>query len=751
MIRDFLSKHKTECGAYALVLTLCFSLFVIYDAFSGTAALFLIPGTLLICAAYFFLCAFVEKHRFIGSVLFGFVFFIVVRLFMFFSRYGMSAYQAIFLEWMLTKGSNAEEAVFFLISLFLFFTFFFSVTVYYFSKVLYRMFFLTLISLIPCVLYVKVMSEINNVSLVLIALCNVAVFILHRNSLRDMGKITKKATLIASGAVFMLMIFLVASAIPKQQEAPYYDEFEDLFMGGDTSSDIEDSFSDLSEFSGDASGFLSQSNRKMYSLYGSTASYLKRQNFDYYDFAKDRWYADETYSTTYSTPESWEAVEQYKNLPSLHSALLAAEEYEPGFLKTHHLNEIKNLQLPLSLLQTTRIQSENFGATYFLVPSNVICLDVGELQDSCRVTPGGAFFSKEGAHPLNFQYSYSYYTDYVYYNSWILAGGVDFDNEEALKLLTDLRNVLQENEDVWYNTASSYLHQQIEADYYRELCTENTLEISSELKDFALSLTDGLSNDYEKAAAIESFFQTGGFTYDLQYHAPDDSPEYFLFTGKTGTCSDFASAYVLLARAAGLTVRYAEGYTPEAEGGNRYVIKNRDSHAFPEVFIQNIGWMVFEPTVASTGNGSPLRFLSRLRMDYGLMAVIAFFLVVLTVLATILRFLLPLLTEWAFRIRLHATSVPYGTLLAYKRLLKKGGRVFRENLKSKTPHELSELFLSIGCDISCLCHYAEQILYAPGFVSPITQKQLCENYASACKALRRYRKTGRSGNHKADV
>ncbi len=751
MIRDFLSKHKTECGAYALVLTLCFSLFVIYDAFSGTAALFLIPGTLLICAAYFFLCAFVEKHRFIGSVLFGFVFFIVVRLFMFFSRYGMSAYQAVFLEWMLTKGSNAEGAVFFLISLFLFFTFFFSVTVYYFSKVLYRMFFLTLISLIPCVLYVKVMSEINNVSLVLIALCNVAVFILHRNSLRDMGKITKKATLIASGAVFMLMIFLVASAIPKQQEAPYYDEFEDLFMGGDTSSDIEDSFSDLSEFSGDASGFLSQSNRKMYSLYGSTASYLKRQNFDYYDFAKDRWYADETYSTTYSTPENWEAVEQYKNLPSLHSALLAAEGYEPGFLEAHHLNKIKDLRLPLSLLQTTRVQSENFGAAYFLVPSNVICLDVGELQDSCRVTPGGAFFSEEGTHPLNFQYSYSYYTDYVYYNSWILAGGVDFDNEEALKLLTDLRNVLQENEDVWYNTASSYLHQQIEADYYRELCTENTLEISSELKDFALSLTDGLSNDYEKAAAIESFFQTGGFTYDLQYHAPDDSPEYFLFTGKTGTCSDFASAYVLLARAAGLTVRYAEGYTPEAEGGNRYVIKNRDSHAFPEVFIQNIGWMVFEPTVASTGNGSPLRFLSRLRMDYGLMAVIAFFFVVLTVLATVLRVLLPLLTEWAFRIRLHVTSVPYGTLLAYKRLLKKGSRVFRENLKSKTPHELSELFLSIGCDISCLCHYAEQILYAPGFVAPITQKQLCENYASACKALRRYRKTGRSGNHKTDV
>lgn len=751
MIRNFISSHKTELGAYALVLTLCFSLFAIYDAFSGGTALLLIPGTFLLVAVFFLLCAVVEKHKFIGSLLFCVVFVTVVQLFALFSRMGMNAYQANFLEWLLTKGSNAEGAVYFLIALLLFFSFFFSVTVYYFTKVLYRMFFVTLISLIPCVLYVKVMSEINNISLILIALCNVAVFILHRNSLRDMGKVTKKGNILTSAAVFMLLIFLAASAIPKQQEAPYYDEFEDLFMGGDTSSDVEDSFSSLSDFSGDASGFLSQSNRRMYSLYGSIATYLKRQNFDYYDFSRDRWYADETYATTYSAPENWESVEQYRNLSSLHSALLTAEEYEPGFLKAHRLSRMADLKMPLSLMQTVRIQSENFGAAYFLVPSNVISIDVGDLQSSCRVTPSGAFSSAAGVHPLDFQYSYTYYTDYVYYNNWISAGGADFDNEEALKLLTDLRNVLSEHEDAWGNTAASYLHQQIEADYYRQLCEENTAEISPRIKELALSLTDGLSHDYEKAQAIETFFQTGDFTYDLQYNAPDDSPEYFLFTERRGTCSDFASAYVLLARAAGLTVRYAEGYTPEAEGGNRYVIKNRDSHAFPEVFIQNIGWMVFEPTVASSADTSPLSFLSRLRMDYGLMAVILFFLILITLFATVMRFLLPLLAEGFFRLRLRTSSVPAGALRAYKRLLKKGSRVFRENLKSKTPHELSEIFLSIGCDISHLCHYTEQILYAPGFVPPISERELCKSYTSACMALRRYRKAGRSGNHKADV
>ena len=76
--------------------------------------------------------------------------------------------------------------------------------------------------------------------------------------------------------------------------------------------------------------------------------------------------------------------------------------------------------------------------------------------------------------------------------------------------------------------------------------------------------------------------------------------EYFLFEGKTGTCSDFASAYVLMARAVGLTVRYVEGYVPQKletiDGSDLYEIRAENAHAYPEVFIQNVGYVVFEPT-----------------------------------------------------------------------------------------------------------------------------------------------------------
>ena len=73
-----------------------------------------------------------------------------------------------------------------------------------------------------------------------------------------------------------------------------------------------------------------------------------------------------------------------------------------------------------------------------------------------------------------------------------------------------------------------------------------------------------------------------------------------VFTSKTGTCSDFATAYTLMARSLGLTVRYTEGFSPDITSEeNVFRIRASGSHAYPEVYIQNAGWMVFEPTVSS--------------------------------------------------------------------------------------------------------------------------------------------------------
>ena len=116
------------------------------------------------------------------------------------------------------------------------------------------------------------------------------------------------------------------------------------------------------------------------------------------------------------------------------------------------------------------------------------------------------------------------------------------------------------------------------------------------MRQLAAEITEGCTYDWEKAAALQKYFEENEFVYDLSYDAPDDSVEYFLFEGKTGTCSDYASAYVLMARSVGLITRYAEGFVPQEEYGGQYVVRTDCGHAYPEVYIPNVGFVVYEAT-----------------------------------------------------------------------------------------------------------------------------------------------------------
>ncbi len=131
-------------------------------------------------------------------------------------------------------------------------------------------------------------------------------------------------------------------------------------------------------------------------------------------------------------------------------------------------------------------------------------------------------------------------------------------------------------------------------------------DLPQRIYDLSASITAGLSNDYDKAEAIVDFFYTTGFEYDLTPPSKPRSMDYndfFIFESKQGICMHFASAMVILARAAGMPARYVEGFVAsewDSESGN-YLIREKHAHAFPEVYIAGFGWMVFEPTV---GTGS---------------------------------------------------------------------------------------------------------------------------------------------------
>lgn len=742
-----MKKYLTHFLSLLLVLTLCFSVYSIYDGFSSGVG-FLVGGVTVLTVLFLFvLCYYTERHRLIGGIVITITLICCywaqrLNSITSYYRYGQS-----FIEWLLSRGSEIEGTNY-LWSLYFIFTVFFSYTVYYFSNVLYRMLFLTLVSLIPAVLYVKVLSEMNNVFLILTTLLNMAIFISYRKSTYRKGSNPFFGNTLIACASFILLTFLITAMVPKNTETPYYDVFEDAFLGGDTSSPIGENFSQLGSFSGDAGGFFNMdySNRKLYTVISESGSvstiYLKRQNFDYYDFDRDRWYADSLYQNADIDPAVYENIWKHVNLPALQAALMAAEEYEPGFLERYQMTGLASLKLPESRINTLMITAENFGAFYYLAPTQ--CLNVTvRRNESYFVSAHGAFYRTGEPHAADTSYTASVYDENAGRTAWRQQVGV-MAGETSYDMLTELYWILSVNEDALANVSEAFLRMQEDANLYRQRCEENTAEISPEIRELAMSLTEGLADDYAKAGALMEYFYTEDFVYDLEYRPRDNSPEYFLFTAKRGSCSDYASAYTLLARAAGLTVRYAEGYVLErGDRPNTYVIKSRDSHAYPEVFIPNMGWIVFEPTVSRMesmeNHFSLMNFISNLKMDYGLVAVVIVFMIVGMALGLAVRFLLPYLGEVVFRLRLPALSCDRAAVLVYNRLVKKAVRAGLKEAPSKTPYELACFFQSIGCNIMSLVFMTERVLYGEETLSAAEKAEVRTGYRSASMALFRYR------------
>ena len=123
--------------------------------------------------------------------------------------------------------------------------------------------------------------------------------------------------------------------------------------------------------------------------------------------------------------------------------------------------------------------------------------------------------------------------------------------------------------------------------------TERTRQLAEEL-------TGHLDSPYAKATAIESYLRT--YEYDLSVPEPPpgvtDVTDFFLFELKRGYCDYYATAFVTLARLAGLPTRFATGYAVGAwDGFDRvWVVSEAEAHSWPEVLFPEVGWIPFEPT-----------------------------------------------------------------------------------------------------------------------------------------------------------
>jgi transglutaminase-like putative cysteine protease len=146
-------------------------------------------------------------------------------------------------------------------------------------------------------------------------------------------------------------------------------------------------------------------------------------------------------------------------------------------------------------------------------------------------------------------------------------------------------------------------------------------DITPRTKELAASIAKDLTTPYDIASAVTQYLRDN-IQYDQKIDQPPANQEridWFLFDYQKGFCNYYATAEVVLLRSLGIPARLAVGFAQgELQPGSEktlpagssvsagepqtststYVVRQKDAHAWPEVYFPDIGWVIFEPTVS---------------------------------------------------------------------------------------------------------------------------------------------------------
>lgn len=220
------------------------------------------------------------------------------------------------------------------------------------------------------------------------------------------------------------------------------------------------------------------------------------------------------------------------------------------------------------------------------------------------VYDGGSLDFRESGGSLFFDKAKGYGTEYEvpFYQLNVGQKGFDiFLNEAGTgqadeEILASLLGDLEKRTGVSVSVDDMKRHRQEVFDHYM-----GNVELSDEVWEYLARITAGARTDAEKLQAVEA--ELSAYEYTLN---PGELPDtvtdggafldYFLLESKAGYCSHFATAFVLLARAEEIPARYVQGFCVPLERNGETVVYSDMAHAWPEVYLDGIGWIPYEPT-----------------------------------------------------------------------------------------------------------------------------------------------------------
>lgn len=125
-------------------------------------------------------------------------------------------------------------------------------------------------------------------------------------------------------------------------------------------------------------------------------------------------------------------------------------------------------------------------------------------------------------------------------------------------------------------------------------------DFSPDVAALAEEIGDRTSHPYDIAVAVTRYLRINiEYARTIPPVPPGADPmEWFLFEEQIGFCNYYATAQVLMLRALGVPTRFVVGYAEgEYDSDNQtFTVRKEDSHAWPEVFFMDYGWVPFEPT-----------------------------------------------------------------------------------------------------------------------------------------------------------